>query len=335
MKQMNELELIARIKKMFAGDNAPHGGLILGIGDDCAAFRPSRGKTAIVTTDTLCEGVHFVKKLSTPESVGVKAAAVNLSDIASMGGAPRYVFLSMNITKNTGWKWLARFLEGFKSVIERHGCQLAGGNVSSAKNDLSFTVAVYGEVDEKRMLTRRGAKPGDLIYVTGTPGDSALGLSILMKKRGGLTSGERRLISRHLAPTPRVEWGKVIAEQGVASAMIDISDGTLLDLHRVMEASGTAAVIELGRFPLSAEARKIVDAQGRAAWERVLTGGEDYELLFTAPKGKVNEVERLVKNGELCAVVIGQIVKGKPKVKVMDSDGREMKIKHKGWIHGE
>ncbi|MBI5816750.1 MAG: thiamine-phosphate kinase [Nitrospinae bacterium] len=330
MKILGELALVRLIERMFN----TAGGANLGIGDDCAAIAPSKGTLTLVTTDSLVDGVHFNKKLAPAELIGAKTASVNLSDIASMGGVPKYLLLSANITPGTDAKWMTRFLRGFKSAISPFKCQLVGGNVSSANNDLSFTVTAIGEIERRRMVKRDGARPGDVVYVTGTPGDSALGLDFLLGGGKRLSPAQRKLVARHLNPTPRVEWGRLIAKHGLATAMIDISDGVALDLYRVMEASGTSAAIDLYDFPLSKEAAGLVKAGGAEAWRRVLTGGEDYELMFTVAPGKTSALERLVNAGKIIAAPIGVVTEGKPDVKVVGTEGRIMKMGRMGWTHG-
>lgn len=332
MKTFNELDLIRWIKERHSGKSHD---IILGIGDDCAAVRPARGKVTLVTTDTLAEGVHFSRESTPPRLLGGKCAAVNLSDIASMGGQPRYALLSPCFPKGLPVKWIKDFLRGFHETLSRCGCALIGGNVSSAKDWISVTVTVMGEIAEKRIVKRDGAKPGDLVYITGTPGDSTLGLDLLLSGRKPLGKAEKYLVSRHLSPTPRVEWGMLIAEKGLASAMIDVSDGLALDLLRLVEASKVSANVSLDTIPLSAPAVKMLAGKHKdGVWRRMLNGGEDYELLFTVRPEKEGQLKKLIGSGKIVASKIGYVADGeKPKVNFFYSSGRVMKMKEHGYVH--
>ncbi|VAX18238.1 Thiamine-monophosphate kinase [hydrothermal vent metagenome] len=334
MGHIEELGLIRQIEKTFRQKDP---NLLLGIGDDCASIKVSPGYELLVTTDTLVENVHFRKKLTTPKALGWKSAAVNLSDIAAMGGSPKFLFLSLSVTKEIDKRWMSSFLKGFKEALDPFGCVLAGGNFSSAKREISITATALGEVKQGLKALRSGAKPGDYIFVTGTPGDSALGLDLLSSAKENYKKHERKLIARHQTPTPRVEWGKIIAKNRLASAMIDISDGVALDLYRILEASGVSGEIDLAKFPLSKETLKVSEEKGKIPWRRILTGGEDYELLFTVSPKKLEAVKRLVAGEKLDAVCIGALTKcgsrAVPSLKVLNVSGKELKLGAFGWTH--
>ena len=268
MTNYSELDLIRLIEKKFS---KPAHRLALGIGDDCAAISaPARGCESLLTTDTMAENVHFDRKWISPESLGKKSVYTSLSDISAMGGQPRFLLMSINITDDVDKRWINKYLNGFHSAVEEYDCALIGGNVVRAKNDLSFTITAIGDVKSGMRVDRSGAQPGDSIYVTGTPGDSALGLDLLMAEKKRYTPTERKLINRHLEPTPRVGWGQLLAQKRLASAMIDISDGVVIDLRRVLESSNVSARVELARFPLSKSARNALKQKGRALWQKIL-----------------------------------------------------------------
>jgi thiamine-monophosphate kinase len=251
-----------------------------------------------------------------------------------MGGRPTFLLLSINISKDINKTWVVKYLQGFKKAMRRYDCQLIGGNVTRAR-ELSFTVTALGEVGKRFRIDRSGAKPGDLIFVTGTVGDSALGLDLLSRKKKSYTKVERSLIVRHQKPEPRVKWGQILSSDRIASSMIDISDGVAIDLKRVLTASGVGAVIELARFPLSKGAATAIKANGEKAWRRIVGGGEDYELLFTAPPGRLITLDRLIKSGSIKATEIGSIVKGKGELSIIKPDGDELNIKKEGWLHDQ
>lgn len=289
----------------------------------------------LVTTDTLTEGVHFSRKLAPARMLGAKSAAVNLSDIAAMGGEPKYALLSPCFPKGLERGWIKDFLAGFHETLNQHGCMLIGGNVSSAKDWISVTVTVMGQIAENRIVKRDGAKPGDLIYITGTPGDSAMGLGLLLSGRKPQNNAEKYLVSRHLSPTPRVEWGRLIAEKGLASAMIDVSDGLALDLLRLVEASKACASVSLGLIPLSPPTAKMLASMKEDdGWRRILNGGEDYELLFTVHPKKESLLKKLIADGKIVASKIGHVTGGaKPIIQFTYPTGRILKMREYGYVH--
>ena len=328
---MGEAELVSAIKKLF-DKKAP--GVTIGIGDDCAAISPGKGFELLVTTDTLTENVHFKRRWATAENIGYKTAAVNLSDIAAMGGTPRYLFLSLSLTNDIADRWIMAFLRGFKKAISPFDCNVVGGNIAKA-DTLSFTVTAIGEVAKGKIISRSGAKAGDVLYVTGTPGDAAFGLDILSGAIDGVR-GKKSLIARHLTPTPRVEWALKLSSEKLASAMIDISDGVAIDLERVCEASGVGATINLTQFPFSPATARLVKQQGMKGYERVLSGGEDYELLFTVRPKNRDAVDQLIAKGAIEATAIGAITKSvdkKAQVRFLDIDGSPLKLLKSGWTH--
>lgn len=330
MSGFSELEFISLVEREFGKGGGKN--VLLGIGDDCASVSPAPGHETLLTTDTLCEGVHFRTAWTTPRQLGHKSVCVSLSDIAAMGGRPRSLLLSAILTGREDRKWIAVYVRGVAEAAKKWGAAVVGGNVALGKS-LSFTVTAVGEVRKGLRVDRSGAKPGDHLFVTGSPGDSALGLELLKKKRDSYTAAEKKLIARHNAPTPRVEWGPALAEARIATAMIDISDGVALDLTRLARASGVAAEVDLAEFPLSNAAKGIVAKKGARAWRAVLGGGEDYELMFTVPEKKLGALSRLRKNGKIRAARIGMIVKGKPGIMVPGPSGEGLEIGRPGWLH--
>jgi len=298
LRELGEFGLIDRI----AARASCNSGVKIGIGDDAAAIEPTTGLVTLITTDMLVEGVHFDLAFSDPVSLGRKSLAVNLSDIAAMGGMPRYFLLSLAVPHHIAVEFLDGFMVGLLEMGERFGVSLIGGDTSSSGKGMIISITVIGEQSPDLVVTRRGARPGDLICVTGTLGDSALGLSLLKRGvRDGLA------ISRHLDPTPRVREGIRLAEARLPSAMIDISDGLLADLGHILDLSGAGARLFLDKLPLSADYLEKCSATGEDIYSLPLSGGEDYELLFTAPPGKIATVQSVLMGiGSGCAV-IGEI----------------------------
>lgn len=280
---MRETDLIALIRRLNSG-RAP--GLVEGIGDDCAILRPRPGEDLLVTTDFLLEDVHFGRQTHTAADCGWKALARGLSDIAAMGGTPRYAFVSLALAPWAGLYWVRGFYRGLNSLARRHGVVVAGGDLSGA-GKLVCDIVVLGSVKRGRALRRGGAKPGDRLYVTGLLGGSALGLE----------TRQGQAWKRHLRPEPRIGAGLELASRLRASACMDLSDGLALDLFRLSTESGCAAELHGGLpvFP-------------GATLAQALSGGEDYELLFAAPAGR----RMPVAIAAVPVTEIGRCVQGTP-----------------------
>ena len=296
MSRRGEFGFIDFIRSHFPD----HDGTI-GIGDDCAVMPTGEGEL-LFSTDLLMEGVHFLRNESSPEDVGWKAAAVNLSDIAAMGGTPVATFLSIALPKDAQGEWAERFIEGYTDISRQYDVPLLGGDTTSSLRDIAVNVGILGRCPSGRRLMRNGAKVGETIYVTGPLGDSAGGLQAILK---GIerTEDVTRLICRHKRPIPRIEAGRILMESGKAGAMMDISDGIGSDLRHIMKASGVGAVIDLERLPLSPELVSVCKEQGWDIYEMATSGGEDFELMFTAPAGLENELD-------IAVYPIGKIVPG-------------------------
>jgi thiamine-monophosphate kinase len=282
----SEAEFISWILRQ-AGRNAPRQwtGLSLGIGDDAALVRVPAGPELILTSDLSIEGVHFTAALHPPESVGHRALARSLSDIAAMGGTPRYALISLAISPCQSRTWLKGFFGGLFALARRFRVALIGGDTSLFDGPCTIDAIVAGEVRRGHAVRRSGARPGDLIYVSGMLGMSALGLRTLQqrsKSRKTQTklpnSAERAALRAHLFPGPQCVLGQFISRRRLASAMMDLSDGLSLDLRRLCEASGVGATIFAGHLP----APPVADPSDALAL--ALHGGEDYQLLFTVPK---------------------------------------------------
>jgi thiamine-monophosphate kinase len=271
-------------------------GVKLGIGDDAAVLAPPRGELLVATVDAVVEGVHFDRRF-TPAEIGWKALAVNLSDLAAMGARPLWALCALAAPRSTPPARLAAIGAGLARCARRHQIALVGGNVSAAR-DLSLTVTVLGSARADELLTRAGARRGDAILVSGTLGDAALG------RRPGARAA---LARRQRQPIPRLELGRAIAPY--ASAAIDISDGLLLDLGRLCDASGVGATIRLESLPLSAAIRRA--APPRMCTGAALSGGEDYELCFTVAPRVLPAVLRAARLARCPVTDIGRIDAGK------------------------
>ena len=268
--------------------------VIVGVGDDAAVVE--MGGATAVATDTMVSGVHFPDGLA-GDAVGHRILAVNLSDLAAMGAAPRWCTLALTLP-DVDHGWLEAFARGFFALAAEHGVQLVGGDTT--RGPMSVTLHLLGDVDGNRILTRGGAAAGDDIHVTGTLGDAAAGLDLVSGGGSGACDARRTLAARFLAPTPRVAAG--IALRGLASAAIDVSDGLLADLGHLCRASGHAASVDVERLPLSPQLRELFPMRTAETW--ALSGGDDYELCFTAPPARRRDIEEALA---ACATPVRRI----------------------------
>jgi thiamine-monophosphate kinase len=298
LHELGEFGLIDRIARQV--HNSP--AVVLGIGDDAAALLPTPGTLTLITSDMLLEGVHFDLSFCDPRSLGRKSLSVNLSDLAAMGARPRQFLLSIALPKTLSLEFVDGFMTGILEQAERFGVTLVGGDTCASLGGLAISITALGEQTPERVVKRSGAGAGDLVCLTGTVGDAAAGLDELRRGvRGGF------LVARQNDPQPRVSAGVALAEAGLVSAMIDVSDGVLGDLTHICELSGVGARLELSGLPLSDEYRAVCAADPYAL---ALSGGEDYELLFCIAKDKRLEVEALLKTLGLRFSVIGEIIEG-------------------------
>jgi thiamine-monophosphate kinase len=312
----------------------PSGGRIaLGIGDDAALFSPLPGNKVIFTSDIMAEGVHFSLGTSSPEDLGYKLAAVNVSDIAAMGGKPTGALLSLALPGDTPFDFVRRLSAGLKAAEKKFGFQLLGGDTTASTSGIFTSLALFGELRAARPLTRSGAAQGDLIYVTGHLGASALGLEALAAGKGSPGRGPLRgVVKKHLRPDPPLAWGMKLAERSLASAAMDLSDGLSIDLGRLCRESGVGAEIETESLPIRRATRKAAALLGRDAAAAALHGGEEYELLFTVRPGKVKTLERLAGGGGVKVTRIGTIL-GSGKIFTV-APGREQEpLEPRGWRH--
>ena len=276
LSELGEFGLIEKIRERFP---APDG--VTGIGDDCAVLKPRYNNAeTLVSTDMLVEGTHFLLKDITPYDLGWKSAAVNLSDIAAMGGQPTGTFLSLALPASTESEWVDEFLRGYGDVSARFNTPLLGGDTTASPDRICINVTVLGEAPYATARKRSDAKKGDMICVTGTLGDSAAGLKAILEKRER-DADVTTLIGKHYRPVPRVAEGQQLRLNLGVHAMMDISDGIGSDLMHILEASEVNAEIDLAALPISLALKHVCPRFGWDPLELAVCGGEDYELLFT------------------------------------------------------
>ncbi len=320
-----EFERIARYFAPLAAD-VPGA---LGLRDDCAFLELPEGQELVAKTDAVVEGVHFLPD-DPPGLIARKVLRVNLSDLASKGAVPRWYMLTAAFRADHDDPWIAAFARGLAKDQAEFGVQLVGGDTVATPGPAMFSVTALGVVRATWGLRRGGAHAGDDLYVTGTIGDGALGLLARRGELAGLKPRQRdHLIDRYRLPRPRVTLGHHLL--GVATAALDVSDGLVADLGHLCETSRLAGVIEEERVPLSPAARAAMEMKP-ALIERVLTGGDDYEILFTAPASATKVLEHLAKDSRTPITRIGRVAAGKG-VRVVDAAGKHRVLARGGWTH--
>lgn len=304
-------------------------GVTTGIGDDCAVTGMTPGMQLLTSTDMLLEDVHFRRSWHDPYRLGRKSLAVNISDIAAMGGIPRWATLSLGIPPGLPLDFLDEFTRGFLAMSGEYGVTLIGGDTCSSRQGLAISVTIMGEQLPECIVRRSGARPGDEIWVTGTLGDAAMGLRLV---ESGETEGHEYLLSRLLDPVPRTAAGTALAGSGLATAMIDVSDGLLADFGHIAEQSGVGGIIRLTDLPLSRQLREAAAAISSSPHESALAGGEDYELCFTAPAECREKIAASMKKCGIPAFPVG-IVTAAPEVTVLAASGEPFHLSHQGFNH--
>jgi len=296
----------------------------LDLADDAALLDPPPGRQLVLAKDAMVAGVHFLDD-DPPGQIAQKLLRVNLSDLAAMGAAPLGYLLALARPKDLADDWLAAFCAGLAADNAEYQIALFGGDTVATPGPLTLSLTAIGEVPKGAALLRGGARPGDDLWVSGTLGDAALGLKVLRHELEVTADARACLVERYRLPRPRLALGQQL--RGIASAAIDISDGLVADLGHVLEVSGVSADLRADALPLSPAARDLP-----AARDSALAGGDDYELLFTAPPERRGEIEALSRRLELRLTRIGAI-RTEPHLHVLDQAGREIPLSKAGWQH--
>ncbi|MCL4478128.1 MAG: thiamine-phosphate kinase [Deltaproteobacteria bacterium] len=322
IKNWEEIDLIKRIKKT---SGKSRGDVLLGIGDDTAVVSCKGNKQLLYTVDSVVDGIHFLGELNKWESAGKRAIGAAVSDIAAMGGIPLYAMSSLFLPVSFNEKNVHRFMHGFTSRLKEYGITLIGGNITTTNGSFAADTVVIGETENNTFITRHGARVGDIICLAGITGEAIAGLDLLLKRKEKKYPG---LVNRYLEPVPMLLQARTIVKHLVPNSMIDVSDGLMQDLNHILEESNVGARLDLDKIPVSNGVKYTAELMGKDPYEYVLTGGDDYTLLFTVSvthyKGEINRLG--IKR-------IGTIVEDKGIS--MYRHGKKIKLAYesKGYIH--
>lgn len=327
MSISDEFSFINKIKPKHIN----HSSLITGIGDDSAVISGKKNVEQIICMDTMVEDVHFTRKTMTPFQVGYKVLAANISDVAAMGGIPTFYLVSIAIPKKWEEEELLSIFNGMENLATQFGMDLIGGDTVSTKHQLVITVTVLGEVEKDKHLLRSNAKEDDIVFVTGTLGDSAAGLQLLLAN--GLEFpyelDERFLVQRHQLPTPRVEVGRILSTIDRV-ALNDISDGLASEVNELAEASSVSILIDEEKIPLS---KSITNFKNQNALEWALFGGEDFELVGTASERSWQMIKNECEKNQINITEIGVVKNGPAQVLLRTKNGKRIPLHKKGFNH--
>lgn len=320
-----------RLIQRFFGPIATHPGA-LGLSDDAAFITPPAGCDLVLKTDAIVGGVHFFPE-DAAQTVAAKALRVNLSDLAAKGATPLGFLLSLALPRETGDEWLAAFAEGLRADAVLFSCPLFGGDTDRTPGPITISVAMFGSVPQGTMVRRAGAKAGDLVFVSGTIGDAALGLALRKNADSAAwpldTAQRQHLASRYLLPQPRNALAEAVRTHG--SASMDVSDGLAGDLAKLCRVSGVAAEVDAARVPLSGAARAAI-AAAPAMRETALTGGDDFEIVCTVPPAKADSFRAAAAAARVAVTDIGRIAAGEG-ARFLDADGTPLAFKRASFSH--
>lgn len=324
MSQIGEDNFIERIKEKMNSDLAEG---VVGIGDDCAVIPLGGDRLMLLSTDSLVEGCHFIKDKISARDLGYKAVMVNVSDIAAMGGGGLYILMSIAMPEDTEESWIDDYMEGIKSACEEVGIALIGGDTTGSKSGIFINLTIVGEVLKNRAKYRNGAKDGDVICITDVIGDSLAGYELMMQGQF-----EDSLSKKHCRPKAQFKEGEWLGEQVSVTAMMDISDGLVQDLGRMMKASACGAEVDLEKIPLSKKFKEFARKHEWPAEEKAITSGEEYCLLLTVDHKEYERLsEEFEKQFSRSLYVIGLVNKGLGVN--FTKGGQKVKMESEGYSH--
>jgi len=334
LADVGEFGLIHRIRRLLEMRGAVGTGLIFGAGDDTAAMTPRAGHDILVTCDAMVEGRHFLGSLMSAREIGRRAMAVNISDIAAMGGAPRWALVSLGLDRDVPVRRILEHYKGMLDELNPLNAIVAGGNVTRSGNGMFIDITLIGEVERGRMIKRSGADPGDAILVTGWPGQATAGLELFLGDTDANEGMALPLIQAYKTPCHRVREGQALASTGLVNAMIDISDGFLGDLAHICEESRTGAEVMEDALPVSESLAWFAERVGRSPQDLVIRESDDYELMFTCAPMHVETLKSAVARvSEVPVTHVGWITDEPGGFYRIGADGARNELVLKGWDH--
>ena len=335
IQDIGEFALIGRIHDLLNREGLRSERVTLGIGDDTASFLPRTGYELLVTCDSLVEGRHFLIRQISPLDLGRRAMAVNISDIGAMGGKPLYALISLGLNPDLLVQDVMEIYRGFLSELNPFGASIIGGNLTRSGNGLFIDITLIGEVEQGKSLRRSGAQEGDVILVTGFPGQSAAGLQLLLRSPDDLNLREHPLVKIYNAPSHRAPLGAAIAQAGLVSAMIDTSDGFLGDLGHICAESHVGALLIKEKLPISDQLRQAAASLHRDPYDFFMGESDDYELIITCRPEEVNPLGSLAARCGLPVPLteVGRITDQSQGISLILSDGTRQPVPSSGWDH--
>jgi thiamine-monophosphate kinase len=330
ISKIGEVDLIARIQRRFSGGKDDQ--LKIGIGDDAAAVLSEPGKLLLLTTDMLVEGNHFLRGSISYKDLGYKSLAVNLSDIAAMGGYPGYAVVSLALPPDLKLQEFDSFYDGIQEVALNYGVAVIGGDITSSKLGMVINITVAGYAGKEKIIRQNGAEPGDLIAVTGALGASQAGLlTLLYPEIDFPTEAREKALNKHYRPVPRLKEGLILANTEKIHAMKDISDGLAKEINTIAHSSGVMAVVDAARIPISPGAVEIGQILKKNPLEMAVQGGEEYELLFTFAARDYEALYDIAYKNNMSISLIGRVEEGEGVF--IEIDGQNEPLFFKGYQH--
>lgn len=344
ISSLGEFGLIDRIREIvnFHSDDASlRDRLIVGIGDDAAVYRPTPGKAQLFTTDALVEGIHFDLTFTSLNHLGWKAMVASISDIVAMGGIPRYATIMISLPQKISVEMIEDLYAGMAYACKQYACLIVGGDTTASAGNMTISVSLVGEAEERHLRYRNGARPGDLICVTGHLGASLAGLKILQREKNRFAKSPNTenfqpnlapyapAVERHLTPKPRLDISRIIADNVIVTSMIDVSDGLASEIHHICKNSNVGASIHEHNLPLISVTQNIAAEFNELPTEYVLYGGEEYELLFTISDKEFEKLESLTGD----VTVIGRITDDPHTIELVRENSERESLQRSGWNH--
>ena len=334
IKDIGEFGLIGKIRHLLSREGSIDPAVTLSLGDDSASFQPREGCEILVTCDSMVEGRHYLSEKMNPMEIGCRAMTMNISDIGAMGGVPRYALISLGLKENTPVLNIEEMYRGFLEILRDFEASIVGGNLTKVDGAEFIDITLIGEIERGKIIRRDKAREGDAVVVTGYPGHSAAGLELLLKEHLDEGITDHPLVQAYKSPTHRAREGKAIADSGLASAMIDISDGFVGDLGHICEESGVGATLYVDKLPLSEALRNTSGKLRKDPYDFVLGSSDDYELIITCDPAHIQKIKNLIESlSSILVTEVGRLGGDFQRIRLSYSDGSEKDTIVSGWDH--